>query len=146
MTIFSINSSQAPSTRLPVARRREEQKVIAIFTNGEVTEIRYLKLLKSYLHRIYGKKIQVRIEAFSEKGDAFTLLRKVAYSGKYDTSSYSEVWLVVDEDGADMREFVAKVARKMKKKQQWYAAVSRPCFEVWLIAHYEQVMLSARCW
>src|SRR5699024_9138642 len=29
--------------------------------------------------------------------------------------------------------------RQTTKAQSWFGIVSRPCFEVWLIAHYEQV-------
>lgn len=66
------------------------------------------------------------------------MLRKLQ-SPKGDTSGYDEVWLVVDEDGRDMARFVEACNKLNSKSQRWFPVVSRPCFEVWLIAHYEQV-------
>lgn len=66
------------------------------------------------------------------------MVRKLS-SPKGDTSAYDEVWIVVDEDGQDLSWLVRECATRTTKRQSWVAVVSRPSFEVWLIAHYGRV-------
>lgn len=56
-----------------------------------------------------------------------------------DSAAFDEIWIVVDEDGVDRSVFVGACQRACEKGQSWVAIISRLCFEVWLIAHYEQV-------
>ena len=78
----------------------------------------------------------MRIEVI--KGDPMTLLRKVT-PPKANNSDYDEIWIVVDHDGTDRTEFLRRCAKKSTKKQKVIGVVSIPCFEVWLVAHYEQI-------
>lgn len=82
------------------------------------------------------KSVSVKIEVI--EGDPMTLLRKVT-APKATNSGYDEIWIVVDHDGADRTEFLRRCAKKSTKKQKVIGVVSIPCFEVWLVAHYEQI-------
>lgn len=104
-----------------------------IATNGYRTEMAYLAELK---RRARHTDVHIKVEFVH--GEPSTVLRKLTRP-QGDTSGFDEVWVVVDEDGADCRDFVAACRKLCTKRQSWFAAVSRPCFEVWLIAHYEQV-------
>lgn len=71
-------------------------------------------------------------------GDPSTVVKRLR-SPHGDTSAYDEVWIVVDEDGDDRESLLRECARNTTRDQTWTAVVSRPCFEVWLAAHYEPV-------
>ena len=49
------------------------------------------------------------------------------------------VWIVVDHDGRDRHDFLAKCRRLSSKRTVVHGVVSVPCFEVWLNAHYAPV-------
>lgn len=112
---------------------RETKKTVLIVTNGARTELSYLAELK---RRAAQPGVRFKIEFVN--GDPLHVLRKLR-SPHGDSSAFDEVWIVVDEDGQDRSAFVGACRRACRKGQSWFAIVSRPCFEVWLIAHYEQV-------
>ncbi len=116
--------------------RRRARTTVLIVTNGTRTEMAYLKGLKKLAR---NRPISITIQLVP--GEPKTVLRKLK-TPAVDTSAYDEVWVVVDEDGVDRSEFarqVAKTGPKVKGIPTWRAVISRPCFEVWLVAHYEAV-------
>lgn len=120
-------------SRLTAIGKRKPNKTVLLVTNGQITE-------KSYLNEIKRRANPkgVRVTVLFENGDPLSVLKKLT-SPYGDTSAYDEIWIVVDEDSIDRTSFVAKCRSQATKRQKWFAIVSRPCFEVWLIAHYEQV-------
>lgn len=123
-------------TRDPHQRRRRgrpqrrTKRTILLVTNGKHTERTYLTELK---HRAKLSDAVVTGPKFVN-GEPDTVVRNLQ-SPNGDTSDYDEVWIVVDEDQHDRREFL----RTCAAEKGWHAIVSRPCFEVWLVAHYEPV-------
>lgn len=117
---------------------RSQRRSFLIVTNGALTENSYLSELTSRIHttKSLRKSVSVRIEVI--KGDPTTLLRKVT-APKATNSGYDEIWIIVDHDGADRTDFLRRCAKKSTKKQKVIGVVSIPCFEVWLVAHYEQI-------
>lgn len=119
--------------------RRQEKRTVLIVTNGAVTEQTYLREIKQRALRTArerGEELSIRVEFVN--GETESIIRKLS-SPHGDTRAYDEVWLVVDEDGSDREKFLRDCAKAARKQQSWTGIVSRPCFEVWLIAHYEQV-------
>lgn len=117
-----------------VARSRKKRSLrpaILIVTNGERTERTYLTRLKS---EAKGSKLSITVQFLP--GEASTLLRKLDAN---DLSGYTEIWIVVDEDGRDLLPLIRGCEKRTRKNQLWVPVISRPCFEVWLIAHYERV-------
>lgn len=118
---------------------RTEKKSILLVTNGALTEKIYLEELKRRALRTErAKEENFAVKVTFINGETDTLIKKLS-SPHGDTESYDEVWLVVDEDGHERTAFLGDCTRRTTKKQGWFGVVSRPCFEVWLIAHYEQV-------
>ncbi len=118
-------------------KQRSTKKTVLIATNGLVTERIYLNELKIRANRLGD--ISVTVTCIN--GDPEGMLRKLKSTRdtQYNASAYDEVWLVFDEDGKDRSSLFAKCSQLSTRRQHWFAVVSRPCFEVWLIAHYEQV-------
>ncbi len=112
---------------------RNTKRTILIVTNGEKTEPQYLNGLKRHLD---VRHATVKVRRIS--GSPQTLIQKLK-SPNGDTSEYDEVWIVVDEDGSDLRGFLSACQDYNEGNNCWVGVASRPCFEVWLIAHYEQV-------
>lgn len=112
---------------------RPQRRTILVVTNGAVTEKLYLEYIKE---RSGIANTTIKIKMQNEEPEA--VLRKLR-SPNSDTSGYSEIWVVVDEDMSDRQSFMASCRKLSKKNQPWYGIVSRPCFEVWLTAHYGQV-------
>lgn len=118
---------------------RAEKKSILLVTNGALTEKIYLEELKRRALRTErAKQENFAVKVVFINGETDTLIKKLS-SPHGDTKSYDEVWLVVDEDGHERTPFLGDCTRRTTKAQGWFGIVSRPCFEVWLIAHYEPV-------
>ncbi|SHI99809.1 RloB-like protein [Tessaracoccus bendigoensis DSM 12906] len=112
---------------------RKTKRTVLIVTNGERTEMSYLSEVKSR-----ARKDETTITVKFLNGSPDSILRKLS-SPHGDVTDYDEVWIVVDEDGADRTQFLHQCAKKCRRNQTWQAVISRPCFEVWLIAHYTAV-------
>ncbi|SYZ33447.1 RloB family protein [Propionibacterium australiense] len=112
--------------------QRDERTTILLVTNGGKTEKSYLEALKRKVPRDSGLSVQIRPEDGKEPE---TILRNLERE-RSDLSGYDEIWIIVDHDGRDRQDFLAKC-----EKRGMIGVVSVPCFEVWLIAHYEQVRL-----
>jgi hypothetical protein len=58
----------------------------------------------------------------------------------FDHEEYDELWLLLDTDhciaGGHLQSFLAAIAAT--KQQGINVALSRPCFELWLLLHHEQ--------
>lgn len=108
--------------RAPV---REERTQVLIVCGGVATEPAYFRGLKKDRR---NPAVRVVVEA---KGvDPASLIRFAAQ--KRDMLGCDEVWCVVDVDEFDVATAVA-IARKMDVQ----LAISNPCFEYWLLLHFE---------
>ena len=114
-------------------RGRPQRRTILVVTNGAVTEKLYLEYVKEHAG-LANTTIKIKMQ--NDEPEA--ILRKLR-SPNSDTSGYSEIWIVVDEDMSDRQSFMASCRKLSKKNQPWHGIVSQPCFEVWLTAHYGQV-------
>lgn len=113
--------------------QRPTRRTVLLVTNGRVTEQTYLKLLRSHLR---SPSTTVKVEWVN--GEPDTVLAKLT-SPNGDATGYDEVWLVLDEDGQDRCQFMARFSAAGPRDSAWHVVLSRPCFEAWLVAHYEQV-------
>lgn len=93
-------------------RRRRPRRSILIATNGVRTEKAYLTQLKRLVdHRVLSVTI------VPMNGEPETMMRRLR-SPNGDTSAYDEVWLVVDEDGADRTGLLTQCA-SLSKTSRW---------------------------
>jgi len=119
---------------------RSSGKKILIVTEGEKTEPDYLKGLRKHL-----KLNAVDIEIMKAAGtDAFSVVdyaikvrndrRREARRGC--TVPYDSVWAVFDTERADTNPKLNDALQKAKSNKI-NVALSNPCFEFWLLLHYE---------
>lgn len=117
---------------LNAARRvRRERNRVLIVTEGLKTEIQYLEGLAQYL-RASGTSVRgVRSKGVGK--DPARVLRAAMDLNAQDPDGYDEIWVVVDVDEHTTLETAVRTA----KETGIPLVVSNPCFEIWLIWHYE---------
>lgn len=113
----------------PRAPRAEKLSTL-IITEGTVTEVQYLEGLLQHL-RSTGTK--VRAAGVRGLGKDPVKLIEAAKRGTEERDRYDHVWVVLDVDEhAKLNEALIQSA-----SADIPVVVSNPCFEVWLIWHYE---------
>ena len=120
----------------PRRKRRRQQAVrrtVLLVTNGRVTEYAYLSQL---CRRVGHGRISAQVKVI--EGDPLTVIKELS-GPRSNLDNYREVWIVVDHDGRDRHDFLAKCRRLSSKRTVVHGVVSVPCFEVWLNAHYAPV-------
>lgn len=112
--------------------RRPQQKLrrtFLIFCEGRITERRYLEALR--------KTPEVRNSVSIRIGRKYGMPLQLVKAAIKETSSHiDDVWCVFDVEAPtphpDLLEAVA-----LAKKNNVSVAISNPCFELWLLLHFE---------
>ena len=121
----------------PPRRKRRSQRAelctVLFVTNGRVTENAYLQQL---CRRVDRDRVSAKVKVIN--GDPLTVVKELS-GPRSNLGDYREVWIVVDHDGRDRHDFLAKCRRLSSKRTVVHGVVSVPCFEVWLNAHYAPV-------
>ena len=109
--------------------RRENRRLLVV-TEGK-TEKEYLEGLMQSL-RPDGMQVTA-IDVVDGRGEPSKVLKtaKARYQSRAD--DYDAVWLLLD---VDQHTKLIPVLRKTRQ-ENFSAAVSNPCFEVWLLWHFE---------
>ena len=111
--------------------------MLVIATEGAETEQRYFRGLKERWH---SPRIHVELVARADAGrsspeQVFESLMQFAREWKLRDGD--QLWLVIDRDRWRPTT-LASVARKCEQRQ-FRLAVSNPCFELWLLIHFEDI-------
>lgn len=110
--------------------RRDVNSVVLIVCEGEKTEKNYLSQLKDFL-----KISNVRIEIISSKKSAPFHVAKTAIAKKKN-NIYDLVYCVFDRDVLGDEKYV-QITTDVQKTNGVESIVSNPCFEYWLLLHFE---------
>jgi RloB-like protein len=124
----------------PLDRTVEHQRdtrLVVIATEGAATEPQYFRM-----NMFRGKRVQVRVlppsksQRSPEHGQSAphaVLRRLTGFKREFDLDDKDELWLVIDVDNWQPQ-MLDSVMRDCEKKG-YRAAVSNPCFELWLFLH-----------
>jgi hypothetical protein len=114
-------------------RERRIKKLFVIATEGAKTEPTYFKLFNRY-----GYAVAVKcIEGKDKSAPKHVLKSMRDHIEKNDLIEGDEAWLVVDTD--NWREADLKALHAWSTSEPSYGlAVSNPCFEYWLLLHFEE--------
>jgi len=118
----------------PRRKRRSQQAVrrtVLLVTNGRVTEYAYLSQL---CRRVGHGRISAQVKVI--EGDPLTVVKELS-GPRSDLSDYREVWIVVDHDGRERHDFLKECRELSSRQTIVHGIVSVPCFEVWLLWHFE---------
>ncbi|MEO3773765.1 RloB family protein [Micromonospora sp. B9E7] len=115
---------------------RQERKTYLVCCEGENTEPLYFKGLRREL-----RAGNVRIEVFSGHGEPYGVVEKaVAEANRAATQGdgYDEVWCVFDVEAPEAHARLS-AALALAARHGVNCAISNPCFEVYLLLHYEEL-------
>jgi hypothetical protein len=119
-------SREARGPRRAVARRTIVERVL-IICGAQRTERDYLASLK-HLRRNSAVSIKLKTESKSPLEVVMTAIKL----RQLTEDDYDEVWAVFDVDEFDVKDAIGLAARNGIR-----TAVSNPCFELWLLLHFQ---------
>lgn len=111
--------------------RRAERSRILIVSEGVKTEVQYLEGLTQFLRSVGTAVRGVRAKGIGR--DPLRVLQAALDINAQDTDGFDEVWVVVDVD----EHATLDEALRAAKRHGVSVVVSNPCFEIWLVWHYE---------
>lgn len=118
---------------LRISNKREIKHKILIICEGEKTEVNYFKEIRID-KRISDKLVQIKNCSLgtNPKKVLECAIKESGYKrGKFE--NFDEVWIVIDRD--EHHDFVETVLDAKIKNIN--VAHSNPCFELWLLLHFE---------
>lgn len=113
-------------------RTRRVKKLFIIATEGAKTEPTYFKLFNSKDNAVSVKCIRGK----DKSAPRHVLKRMREFIDKNDLLDGDEAWLVVDTDHW-REEDLAALHAWSESEAHYGLAVSNPCFEYWLLLHFE---------
>lgn len=112
---------------------KKDASLVVVASEGELTEPNYFNHLKDLL---LSKKVHIEsIPCKNGKSAPKYILENLAiFRKKYQIGEGDALWLVIDYDSLDDKKLTT-IADTAKGKG-YSLAVSRPCFEFWLLLHF----------
>ncbi|MEA5363696.1 RloB family protein [Amycolatopsis sp., V23-08] len=115
---------------------REPHRSILLVCGAKATEPAYFAGLKRS-----RRNPAVTIKIKSKPADPEAVVKYAADFGRHAGAEYDEVWCVVDVDEFDLDKAMT-AARRLDVR----LAVSNPCFEYWLLLHFEACAAPLTCY
>ncbi len=109
------------------ARQQPQRPVILVVCEGQ-TEEAYFRAVKAH----YGRSSSVNIKITRDRSDPVRMVEKGIHDNR--NGDFDRVFCVVDGDKPDRVELARK---RIGKRENFDLIVSIPCFEVWLLLHFE---------
>ena len=108
-----------------------DARIFVIAVEGEKTEAQYFSLFEN---------TRVRVEVLPAGPEGLSaprqvLERLVAFEERFDLDADDERWLVLDVD-RQRGQFLDEVTQ-VARESGYGLAVSNPCFELWLLLHFQ---------
>jgi len=128
---MSPRRTRAKDLRRKIASR-PERKTVVVFCEGEASEPDYVNAVRR-LPSVRGNT-SVNIEVASERGVPLTLVRRAIDRAVDD--EVDECWCVFDVEWPQQHPNLTE-AMRLAEDHGIRLAVSNPCFELWLILHFE---------
>lgn len=110
---------------------RKPKRTILIVVEGEQTEKNYFFGLSRRREVRAHFSIRVKVSGGGTPSDI------VQYEIDHRDERYDEVWCVLDVEGRNRRKLAAE-AVELAENSDIALCLSNPCFEVWLLSHFER--------
>jgi RloB-like protein len=119
---------------------KEPEPAILVVTEGTKTEPKYLEALRLHLH-LAGTSVEVCQAAGTDPSTILEYaiarrLERLREARRGDAVAYGEVWLVFDAEHRVGTPALSDALARAKS-QDVRVALSAPCFEYWLVLHFE---------
>ena len=116
-----------------------DARLFVIATEGARTEVDYFSGLRL---RLNNSRVHLEVLERQEAGESSPahVIQMLNDFAEYELLRDDELWLVIDRDGRSWKtQMFAGVARACQQKG-YFLAASNPCFELWLLLHFEDVI------
>lgn len=112
---------------------RQDNKVVLIVCEGEVTEVTYFRSLRNEFAK------QVNIEVIKGNGnDPKSILATAKRAYESSPTTYEQIFCVFDKDSHPHYQQVIKEIEQLCRNNMPIRAIhSAPCFEYWFLLHFE---------
>ncbi|MCV6637142.1 RloB family protein [Candidatus Albibeggiatoa sp. nov. NOAA] len=132
-----------------ISAKKGDFKLYLVAAEGDKTEAIYFQAIKNLFKNANNSSVHVEfIDRTQEDAgksepkyvhktiiDMETWLQKKGYQ----ITERDELWIIVDVDDYDNRKNSFETLMKACEKKTYFnMALSNPCFEIWLILHYEK--------
>jgi len=120
-----------------VSIRRPIKRTVLIVGEGKETEPNYFRGLKQ------EDAVKARFAVTVKKGPGWSPVRIVEHAINLKNAAtsrgedYDEIWCVLDVEGHTKRQSLNKAA-DMARENGITLCLSNPCFEIWLLSHFER--------
>lgn len=105
------------------------RQLFLIFPEGKMTESLYFAMFSS-------RKFTVKVFATNRKSNPIHILRKATdYVRKHGREAEDQIWLVIDRDIWPEEQLMTVFTSC--REQEFNVVVSNPCFEYWLLLHFD---------
>ena len=119
-----------------ISNSKEKEKIFVLAFEGNITEEEYFEELKAssifneeliYLHILKRPKTDTN----SAPKHVFKKLKKEAKE-EFNFNNKDELWMIIDRDRWHN---IPEIIESCKAQNNFFVAVSNPCFEFWLLLH-----------
>lgn len=129
------------SPRRSLERRAGGRKVRArfsIYCEGVQTEKSYFEQIRAWLGRETGNDRTLPIISVTQvPGNPLEIVKHAIDDNCDDRSEDDEIWCVFDVEAPQPHPYIEE-AITLAKQQRIHCAVSNPCFELWLLLHFDK--------
>jgi hypothetical protein len=115
---------------------RRDARLFIIATEGAVTEQQYFSLFNRNNRRV---KVEVlATDNDNKSAPEYVLERLDSFKEQFDLNEEDMLWLVIDVDRWHKKGKLSQICREARQKN-YYLAISKTCFEVWLCLHLQDL-------
>jgi hypothetical protein len=113
--------------------------LFVIASEGAVTEPKYFNGLKDRWHnpRVHLEVLAQDDPTHSSPEHVLKTLDR--FSREYNLRDGDQLWLCLDRDSQSWKPRTMATVAKECQRKTYHLAVSNPCFEIWLLLHFEDV-------
>lgn len=116
--------------------RRASYDKILIVCEGEKTEPNYFRELVNF-YKLNSANVEIDGSCGSSPKSVLERAESLALSEKTKGDAYDRVYCVFDKDSHETFDETIKKIDNKKPADIFYASISVPCFEYWLLLHFE---------
>lgn len=136
-----------PREPIPLIRKGghiEAEKLFVLSYEGTVTEKKYFQDFRASIYFNNNGLIEiVPLKRPKDKGSDPFSVKKLLSSAKneYGFKTTDEFWLIIDRDDWESSHKLNfdDLVTECKKEENFYLAMSNPCFEIWLVLHLKNL-------
>ena len=136
-----------PREPIPLIRKGghiDAEKLFVLSYEGTVTEKKYFQDFRASIHFNNNGLIEiVPLKRPKDKGsDPFSVKKLLTWAKKeYGFKITDEFWLIVDRDDWESIHKLSfeDLVNECKNEDNFYLAMSNPCFEIWLVLHLKNL-------